>query len=274
MNRFLLSLSVLLFSLIIAGAKAPQILFVCGEKQYGTEESLRALASGPLLAAGYESVFVTAGPADLKNPKRNEFKGLLEALKSSDVLVVATWRRFPTEAETKALQQWVADGKPVLGIRTGSHAFSARAKWTVPDGHLAWESFDRDVFGASYSNHAPLVKEAASQSVIRRDEDWNRSQIGETLPLTEPTKVGTVLYRMKDLDPGAKVLVWGQALHQEEVEQPVIWGLQREGHRSVFSSLGAKSDFEELPWLSQLMVDAIGWLAENPAQPNDDPSNK
>lgn len=260
MKQLILGLGLFLLGCVFVTAENSRILFVCGEEQYGTEESLRSLAAGPLKEAGYESTFVTAGPVDLKDPERNKFEGLLEGLAKCDVLVVATWRRFPSEDEMAGLKKWVADGKPVLGIRTGSHAFSARKNWTVPEGHLAWEDFDQDVFGAKYSNHAPLVKEETLQATIRRDVDWLQSPFGKTLPLKQSKKVSTVLYRMENLDEGAKVLVWGKPLHHEEVEQPVIWGLERDNHRAVFTSLGAKSDFVELPWLDELFVDAFNWL--------------
>ena len=51
------------------------------------------------------------------------------------------------------MRRFVASGKPVVGIRTASHAFAARADTAVPEGHDVWNSFDADVLGGHYMNH-------------------------------------------------------------------------------------------------------------------------
>ena len=57
----------------------------------------------------------------------------------------------------EAIQAHVRAGKPVVGIRTASHAFALRAKpgqsVTVPEGYAAWPEFDHEILGGNYSDH-------------------------------------------------------------------------------------------------------------------------
>jgi hypothetical protein len=47
----------------------------------------------------------------------------------------------------------VAAGKPVIALRTTSHAFAALGDAAVQPGHAAWPQFDREVLGCSYTGH-------------------------------------------------------------------------------------------------------------------------
>jgi hypothetical protein len=65
--------------------------------------------------------------------------------------------------------------KPVVGIRTASHAFALRGKDAeVPPGHADWPEFDHEVLGGNYQNHygtgirtfAKTLPEAAGHPVL------------------------------------------------------------------------------------------------------------
>ena len=50
------------------------------------------------------------------------------------------------------IRKHVTDGKPVIGIRTASHAFALR-KETPPDGHGTWDEWDKTIMGGNYDGH-------------------------------------------------------------------------------------------------------------------------
>ena len=50
------------------------------------------------------------------------------------------------------LRNHVEQGKPVIGIRTASHAFALR-KETPPDGHTTWDEWDKKIMGGNYDGH-------------------------------------------------------------------------------------------------------------------------
>jgi len=246
----------------------PKVLFIFGEDEYEQEASLRDLAAGSLAEAGFEATFINAGLDDEKwnKPQRNEFPGLIEALKTADVLVVATWRRQPKVEVVEALKEWVSAGKPVMGVRTASHAFSKRTKWKLPKGHTSWEEFDREVFGADYDGHYPNLKNRDDQTLLYPLDEVKKSVLFKGVPFKKPEGADTSLYKMKDLDGDTKVLIKGIAAGTPSTEQAVFWTYEKGKTRSVFSTLGASEDFKKLAWLDPLFVNAIRWLAESPAK--------
>src|SRR5262249_30451380 len=87
--------------------------------------------------------------ADPKDP--NVIPGLAEALGKADLLLVSLRRRALPEKDLEAVRQFLAAGKPVVGIRTASHAFDAKGK--LAEGSAVWPKFDPEVLGGSYSGH-------------------------------------------------------------------------------------------------------------------------
>ena len=63
--------------------------------------------------------------------------GLIEArLQTADLLVLSVRRQALPEADLAALKKYLAAGKPLMALRTSSHAFDAKGK--VPAGHAEW----------------------------------------------------------------------------------------------------------------------------------------
>src|SRR5262249_53448872 len=108
--------------------------------------------------------------ADPKDPDR--IPGLAEALGKADLLLVSLRRRALPEKDLDAVRRFLEAGKPVLGIRTASHAFDAKGK--LAEGRAVWPKFDPEVLGGNYSGHhgaGPLttvkaVPEAAKHSIL------------------------------------------------------------------------------------------------------------
>jgi hypothetical protein len=131
-----------------AADSKPHILFMIGESEYDTKTTLPAFAKKELEPKGFQCSFAIA-PSDTSN----EFPGL-EALRDADLLFISVRRRTPTIQEMALIRKHVAAGKPVVGIRTASHAFALRGKDVkVPEGHADWPTFDQDVLGGNYHDH-------------------------------------------------------------------------------------------------------------------------
>ena len=116
-----------------------------GDDEYKTETTLPAFANAELEPLGVRCTFVIADP---KTP--HDFKGI-EALNDADLMFVSVRRRAPTTAQMNLIRKHVESGKPVVGIRTASHAFDARGK--AGPGHSEWPTFDPDVLGGHYTGH-------------------------------------------------------------------------------------------------------------------------
>jgi hypothetical protein len=74
----------------------------------------------------------------------------LESLDTSDVMVLFTRRLTIDGEQLERVKKYCLAGKPVVGIRTASHAFQK------------WLELDKIVFGGNYQNHYP----AGSATVV------------------------------------------------------------------------------------------------------------
>lgn len=167
---------------------------------------------------------------------RNRLPGI-EALREADLLLVSVRRRTLPANEMDAIRAHVSARKPVLGIRTASHAFSVREGDPEP-GTVAWPQFDAEVFGGNYSGHhgndlLPTIKVAADATLHPMIRGFG----------TEPFSSGGSLYRTSPLASGTQVLLFGAVANQPA--EPVAWWFtRRDGGRSFYTSLGHPADFE------------------------------
>src|SRR4249920_341571 len=117
--------------IVYQGDKGPghgkHIVFLSGDHEYRSEESLPALAR--LLAKHYGfkySVFLTTDPkTGFIEPGSSNISGL-EALKTADLLVVfLRFQDFPDD-QMQHIVDYLDRGGPVIGYRTATHAFQIK----------------------------------------------------------------------------------------------------------------------------------------------------
>jgi type 1 glutamine amidotransferase/nicotinamidase-related amidase len=226
----------------------PHVVFLIGEDEYRTAETLPAFAAKELEPRGIHCTFVTADPAD-----RNHFPAIA-ALREADLLVVSARRRVLPPAEIAEVHAYLESGRPLVGIRTASHAFQGK---TLTDENAAWRQFDVEVLGAHYLGHYgnktptgsvatvyQIAPDAASQPILAGIDH------GE---LRSPAS----LYKNHDLAPSATVLMTGHVDGQSEVE-PIAWTNNYHGSRIFYTSLGGYDDFQTAAF-GRLLLDAIYW---------------
>jgi nicotinamidase-related amidase/type 1 glutamine amidotransferase len=229
--------------------RRPHVVIVQGEQEYRTAETLPPFAR-EYLGKDYRVSFVW-----LDETSQASFPGI-DAVKDADILFVSARRRPLPAAELAVLQAHVAAGKPVLGIRTASHAFHLRDK-PAPEGLADWPDIDATVFGGSYSNHHS--RDMASVAWLLTEAREHPILAG--IPVAEfPVHGG--LYQTAPLAAGAVELLRGKAAGIEQ-EEPVAWTFIRaDGGRSFYTSLGHPDDFQR-PEFTTLVTNAVAWLAES-----------
>jgi nicotinamidase-related amidase/type 1 glutamine amidotransferase len=231
--------------------RRPEVLFLIGDEEYKTGQTVPAWARAELAWRGVRCRFVTE---DSKRP--GEFPGL-ETLPAADALFVSVKRRSLSPTQLDLIQRHVAAGKPVLGIRTASHAFGAQK---VEPGRVAWDTFDRDVFGGHYQNH--YGKGAATVAVP------NPAALGHPLltgVATNDLRFTSHLYKCRDLAPGTLTL-WNGTRADQEVIEPVAWVRTNDQRRIFYTSLGAPEDFDS-PAFRRLLLNAVLWSVQAPLPP-------
>lgn len=226
----------------------PHIVMLVAEREYETDVTLPRFAREHL-ADAYETTFVFADPED-----RDRLEGL-GAIETADLLIVSVRRRTLPAAQLGQIRDYVAAGKPVIGIRTASHAFSVRGT-PVGQGRAVWPEWDHQVFGGNYTNHhGNSLRVTVSVEPGSRDSPLLSGVTGRA-----PFPSGGSLYKVRPLRGSTAVLLWGSV--EGQPAEPVAWTFRRgDGGKSFYTSLGHVEDFsgEAFP---RLLENAIRWALD------------
>lgn len=242
MIRHLLVL-VLGFLAVVAAAedKPATVLFMISEPEYQTATTLPEFTAAELKPRGITPIFSIA---DAKTP--DEFPGL-DALANADLLVISIRRQAPRKEQLALVRAHLAAGKPLMGIRTASHAFGAKPK---DERHEGWMTFDQDVLGGSYKNHYGNVP-----AVISFAPNASSHAI---LAGVDPAQLTTErLYKNATIAPSATALLMGRS-QGEQTDEHVAWTNLSGKSRVFYTSLGAPADFQK-PDFRRLLTNAVFW---------------
>ena len=167
-------------------------------------------------------------------------------------------RRHPLpEAEIDLIKNHVAAGKPVIGIRTASHAFHLRNQ-PPPAGLADWPEIDAVVFGGSYSNHHAHTLKSSVWPLPQAQDHPILKGIAST-----PFAGGGGLYQTSPLKSGTTELLRGKVDGVAQ-DEPVAWTFVRQdGGQSFYTSLGHPDDFSR-PEFRTLLKNALAYLVQGP----------
>lgn len=223
--------------------KRPHLVVVVAEDEYKTEESLPDFARD-YLGKGFRVSFVFGNEEE-----RNDIPGL-EVLDDADAMLISVRRRVLPHEQMAHIRQFIEAGKPVIGIRTASHAFVLRNE-SPPEGYADWPGWDPQIFGGNYTNHYGNDLTAT----IRRDGDH---PILTGVP-DEEFEAGGSLYKVAPLEKGTTPIMYGRV--EGQPEEPVAWTFHRDdGGRSFYTSLGHVDDFKQAAFL-RMLTNGIYWAA-------------
>ena len=233
-----------------------RIAMIIGENEYQTSETLSEFARKELAWRGYDIRYVTSSSKE-GDP---EFQGI-DHLRDADLILVSTRRRTPPKAMMELLRAHVAAGKPVVGIRTASHAFDAQPR--SPD-YQAWPHFDTEVLGAKYGNHYGNKPPAAPHTWVEV-VGTNASHLVLTGVQLSSQAVTSHLYKYSDLAPTVVPLVRGR-VEGKDTWEPVAWVNTAQDRRVFYTSMGNPEDFQ-LPAFRRLLLNGILWCLHEPIPP-------
>ncbi|MFT5734413.1 MAG: glucose/arabinose dehydrogenase/cytochrome c553 [Planctomycetota bacterium] len=211
----------------------PRIVFLVGEEEYGSEETMPRFAEGLERELGVDiDVRVASGRLMPEPP----------ALDEADLLVLYLRFREPTDAQLAALNAWFDAGKPALALRTTSHLFWEKKLkgWFPPR------------FGGHYKAHAAngagtstsIAASAPGHAILRGMPDGDSMGYGGT-------------YNAQPLMDGATALLFGRT--GELPAEPVAWTFEpAPGVRRFYTSLGSKGNFERDSF-RLLLANAVLW---------------
>jgi type 1 glutamine amidotransferase/nicotinamidase-related amidase len=227
--------------------KAPHVVFVIGEDEYKTEITLPKFAKEELEKRGVKCSFVFADDKD-----KNSFPDIAK-LKEADLMVLSVRRRVPPSDQLQVIRDYLESGKPMVGIRTASHAFSLRDK---PDG---WPAFDTEVLGGSYQMHYANAPDKGPATILTVVPEAAQHPILTGVAGEFSSK--SHLYRNKSLAKSATPLLRGKIGADGKENEFVAWTNAYKGGRIFYTSLGYIDDFSE-PSCRRLLLNGIYWAME------------
>ena len=243
-----LSILFVSFYFNVFASSQKNITFLIAEREYKTEKTLPKFSEEFLS----ENFFIQFCKAPSEGNQRNHIANS-SAIAKADLLFISVRRRAFKEETMELIRSHIAKGKPIIGIRTASHAFQLR-KEKVPSGHQEWPEWDGEIMGGNYNGHY-------GKELICTIQYATNSRHHPLLEKITPFSTPASLYRNSPLPNASTPLLLGSV--KGFPPEPVAWVHQTPAKGKVFyTSLGHEEDFKK-PTFNQLLINAINWCLEN-----------
>jgi Trehalose utilisation len=259
--------------------KGKKIVFVTGDEEYRSEEGLPQLAKILAVRHGFHcTVLFAIDPKDgTINPNQSDNIPGLQALDSADLMVIlARFRDLPDD-QMQHIVNYVESGRPIVALRTATHAFSMKKHKTFA--RYDWQSkewdggFGRQVLGETWINHHGQHGKQSTLGIIPAGGRENH-------PILRGIHDGDIwgptdVYATRDRMPGCLPLVLGKVLSGMHPTDPPVQGPQNDPMmpiawikmfqspsgkeaRIFTTTMGASQDLEN-EGLRRLIVNACYW---------------
>ncbi len=269
------------------------IVFLSGDEEYRSEEGLPMMAKILAERHGFRcTVLFAINPSNgfIEPTILTNIPGM-EALDSADLCFMALrFRELPDE-QMKHFVDYVNSGKPIIGLRTSTHAFQYSPNSQGPYARFDWRSrewpggFGQQVLGETWVDHhghhgfestrGVLCDPFKDHPILRGVSDiWTPTDVYAVVHLPADARVlvgGQVLSGMKPADPPVEG-------RKNDPMMPLVWWRQYTGQSGKSSTIltttmGAAVDLQN-EGLRRLLVNACYWSTglekEIPAKANVD----
>lgn len=256
--------------------KGKHIVFVTGDEEYRSEESMPQLAK--IMAAHHGSrctvLFAINRETGEIDPETVDNIPGLEALAAADLMVLFTrFRELPDE-QMKWIIDYTNSGRPIVALRTATHAFNyvkdpdnPYARWSFRAAGEYEGGYGRQVLGETWINHygshqhestRGLIAEGMEDHAIVRgcENIWGPSDVYGITTLSgdsRPLIMGQVLVGMDPGDPP----------NTDKPPLPVAWtktytGAEGSTSQVFTTTMGHGGDLQS-EGFRRLLVNACYW---------------
>ncbi len=257
-----------------------QVVLISGDEEYRSEESLPMLAKLLAERHGFKcTVLFAINPVTgvIEPTILDNIPGL-EALDTADVCIMALRFRELPDAQMKHFVDYLNAGKPIIALRTSTHAFQYNRDKQSPYARYDWRNrdwpggFGQQVLGETWVDHHGNHGHESTRGILE-DALKDHPVLRGVTDIWGPTDV----YAVAHLPADAKVLVRGQVLSgmnpsdppvqgpKNNPMMPLVWTREYTGQsgktsRILTTTMGAAVDLEN-PGLRRLLVNACYWCA-------------
>ncbi len=258
--------------------KGKSIVLVSGDEEYRSEEALPQLAKILSKHHGFKCTVLFAVDKDgTIDPNTNNNIPGLESLRTADLMIIATRFRNLPDDQMKEVVDYVESGRPVIGMRTATHAFNLDSKSKYA--RYSWNSkepeggFGRQVLGETWISHHGSHGKQSTRGIIAADakdhpiakgikdgEIWGPTDVyGVRLPLPDDSKPIVLGQVVVDMTREGKPLEG----KKNDPMMPVAWtkSYKAENGKSarVFTTtMGAATDLAS-EGVRRMLVNATYW---------------
>jgi hypothetical protein len=264
--------------------KGKHIVFLAGDEEYRSEEGLPQLAKILSTRHGFKcTVLFSINDRGEIDPNRKDNQPGLEALDKADLCVMLLRFRCWPDAQMKRFVDYYLRGKPIIALRTSTHAFDYPASSTSPYRKFGWQSkewpggFGKQVLGENWVSHWGNHGSQATRGVLVQpghpvlkgvSELFGNSDVYEAAPPADATILarGEVLSGMNRSDApatGLKKLASGFEQDLNAPMMPVVWvrSYKNEAgttNKVLTSTMGAATDLLDED-LRRLLANGAYW---------------
>ncbi len=255
--------------------KGKQVVLIAADDEYRSEELIPQLAKILAERHGFTcKVLFAIDPKDgTINPAIHDNIPGLEALDSADLLVLfARFRELP-DSQMKHIIDYANSGKPIVALRTSTHAFNYTRHKDSPYARYSFQSkdpaggFGRLVLGETWINHYGAHQRESTRGLIP-DEMKDHPIVKGIENIWGPSDV----YSITTLPGDSKPIVLGQVLKGMSPDDapnpaktlvPIAWirtftGTSGVPSRVFVTTMGHGGDFVN-EGVRRMLVNACYW---------------
>jgi nicotinamidase-related amidase len=243
------------------------IAFIIAENEYQANQTLPEFAHGLLLTGDVNCEFALGKPVYTGGGIHNIEN--LQILKDADLAVIQVRRRALPSQQMLLIKEFANSARPILGLRTASHAFNANkpvpnelgvvgANGKISDYLDQWPEFDQDVLGGNYQGHYGTLKVSIKYSVVPGMENHPLFKGISTDDFIGPVAPLYSLYKNRPLrSTDMQVLLLGTI--PDKPSEPVLWINNRGKGKVIYTSLGHWEDWKDEKFRG-IMFNAVDYL--------------
>lgn len=258
--------------------KGKHIVLISGDEEYRSEEALPMLAQILAERLGFTCTVLFSIDPESGEIDPNQHANIpgLQHLENADLMVIFTrFRELPPE-QMRYIDDYLVAGKPVIGLRTATHAFhyaknkdDQYARYDFASRVPGWENgFGNIVLGETWVSHHGDHGSEGTRAVIN-EAQASHPVLKGVADIWGPTDVYTVS-TLED----ATVLLYGQStsgmsadapINTEKEVMPIAWTREYQlpgGNKgkTFATTMGASVDLQSAD-LRRLLVNACLWAA-------------
>jgi nicotinamidase-related amidase len=194
-------------------------------------------------------------------PTRHNLENL-QILEDAGLAIIFIRRRALEPEKMQAIKDYISSGRPLLGIRTASHAFDAKGNVPREGGGIVasagnasdllaqWPELDKDVWGGNYHGHYGHLNTGTDISIVPGME--NHPLLKGVVPFNSPNW----LYQNRPLPSSGETQVLLLGSNPGVPDEPVMW---LNGDHIIYTSLGHWDDWK-IESFKNLMSNTIDYL--------------